>query len=41
VLDTVLTRYTEYWSLVLGVILVVLVLAFPRGLLGVVGERRG
>jgi branched-chain amino acid transport system permease protein len=41
VLDTVLTRYTEYWSLVLGAILVVLVLAFPRGLLGVVGARRG
>jgi branched-chain amino acid transport system permease protein len=39
VLDTVITRYTEYWQLVLGVILMVLVLAFPRGILGVVGAR--
>src|SRR5205823_5233833 len=31
-LDTVVTRYTEYWQLVLGVILVVLVLVFPRAL---------
>ena len=38
-LDTVVTRYTEYWQLVLGVILVVLVLVFPRGLLGVLGAR--
>jgi branched-chain amino acid transport system permease protein len=34
VLDTVVTKYTEYWSLVLGVILVTLVLAFPRGIIG-------
>src|SRR5262249_15246257 len=41
VLDTMVTRYTEYWQLVLGVIVVVIVLAFPRGLLGVLdrGER--
>jgi branched-chain amino acid transport system permease protein len=38
-LDTVVTRYTEYWQLVLGTILVVLVLAFPRGILGVLGAR--
>jgi branched-chain amino acid transport system permease protein len=38
-LDTVVTRYTEYWQLVLGGILVVLVLAFPRGLLGLLAER--
>src|SRR6266446_3362436 len=38
-LDTVVTRYTEYWQLVLGVILVVLVLVFPRGILGVLGAR--
>jgi branched-chain amino acid transport system permease protein len=41
VLDTVATRYTEYWQLVLGVILVTLVLAFPRGVLGVLERRRG
>ena len=40
VLDTVVTRYTEYWSLVLGVILVTLVLAFPRGIIGALSERR-
>jgi len=39
-LDTVVTRYTEYWSMVLGVILVILVVAFPRGILGMLGERR-
>ena len=40
-LDTVATKYTEYWQLVLGVILVTLVLAFPRGVLGVLERRRG
>ena len=40
VLDTVLTKYTEYWSLVLGIILLTLVIAFPRGILGVLQERR-
>jgi len=39
VLDTVVTRYTEYWQLVLGTILVVIVLAFPRGILGALGTR--
>src|SRR5438445_627864 len=39
-LDTVATRYTEYWQLVLGAILILLVLAFPRGILCVVGDRR-
>ena len=39
VLDTVVTRYTEYWQLVLGTILVVIVLAFPRGILGMLGTR--
>jgi branched-chain amino acid transport system permease protein len=34
-LDTVITRYTEYWQAVLGVILIALVLAFPRGLASV------
>jgi branched-chain amino acid transport system permease protein len=41
ILDTVITRYTEYWQLVLGVILIVLVLVFPRGVLGVVARDRG
>src|SRR2546428_660917 len=39
ILDTVVTRYTEYWQLVLGLILVVLVLVFPRGILGVFQAR--
>src|SRR5437870_6553103 len=38
-LDTVVTRYTEYWQLVLGVILVAIVLVFPRGILGTLGAR--
>jgi branched-chain amino acid transport system permease protein len=43
VLDTVVTRYTAYWQMVLGVILLTLVLAFPRGIVGTLarGERRG
>jgi branched-chain amino acid transport system permease protein len=40
VLDTVVTQYTDYWQLVLGAILIVLVLAFPRGLLGVLSAGR-
>ena len=39
-LDTVITRYTEYWQAVLGGILIVLVLAFPRGLVGIVALSR-
>jgi branched-chain amino acid transport system permease protein len=39
-LDTLVSQYTEYWQLVLGAILVALVLAFPRGLLGMVEGRR-
>jgi len=39
ILDTVVTRYTEYWQLALGLILVVLVLVFPRGILGVFQAR--
>jgi branched-chain amino acid transport system permease protein len=34
-LDTVITRYTEYWQAMLGLILIALVLIFPRGLVGV------
>jgi branched-chain amino acid transport system permease protein len=40
VLDTVATKYTEYWQTVLGVILVTLVLAFPRGVLGILERPR-
>ncbi|MBI1847054.1 MAG: ABC transporter permease [Candidatus Rokubacteria bacterium] len=40
VLDTVVTWYTDYWQLVIGLILVTLVVAFPRGVLGVLAERR-
>ena len=39
-LDTVITRYTDYWQIVLGAILIVLVLAFPRGIAGVLDGRR-
>ena len=39
-LDAMVTRYTDYWQAVLGVILVVLVLAFPRGLVGILDRRR-
>ncbi len=39
-LDTVITRYTDYWQIVLGAILMVLVLAFPRGIAGVLEGRR-
>jgi branched-chain amino acid transport system permease protein len=39
-LDTVVTKYTEYWQLVVGAILIVLVVAFPRGVVGLFAERR-
>ena len=39
-LDTVVTKYTEYWQLVVGAILIVLVVAFPRGIVGLLAERR-
>ncbi|HET7874160.1 MAG TPA: ABC transporter permease [Methylomirabilota bacterium] len=39
-LDTIVTRYTEYWQVVLGLILIVLVTALPRGIAGVLGSRR-
>jgi branched-chain amino acid transport system permease protein len=39
-LDTVITRYTDYWQIVLGAILLVLVLAFPRGIAGILDGRR-
>jgi branched-chain amino acid transport system permease protein len=40
ILDTVVTQYTEYWQFVLGAILVVVVLAFPRGILGALTRSR-
>ncbi|MBI4635465.1 MAG: ABC transporter permease [Candidatus Rokubacteria bacterium] len=39
-LDTLVTRYTDYWQMVLGGILIALVLVFPRGILGMLAERR-
>jgi branched-chain amino acid transport system permease protein len=39
-LDTVITRYTDYWQAGLGAILIALVLAFPRGIAGVLDWRR-
>jgi len=39
-LDTVITRYTDYWQIALGAILVALVLAFPRGIAGALDGRR-
>jgi branched-chain amino acid transport system permease protein len=39
-LDTVITRYTDYWQLVLGAILLLLVLVFPRGIAGVLRAER-
>lgn len=38
-LDSVVTSYTEYWSLVLGIIVVLLVLFFRGGIAGFVSER--
>jgi branched-chain amino acid transport system permease protein len=37
-LDSVVTRHTDYWQAVLGGILIVLVLSFPRGLLASLGR---
>ena len=39
-LDTLVTKYTEYWQFVVGAILLVLVVAFPRGIVGLLAERR-
>jgi ABC-type branched-subunit amino acid transport system permease subunit len=33
-LNQQITSYTEYWPLVLGVILIVLLFAFPAGMVG-------
>jgi branched-chain amino acid transport system permease protein len=39
-LDTVVTGYTAYWQAVLGALLIVLVVAFPRGIVGTFRGRR-
>ncbi len=39
-LDTLVTLYTEYWQAFLGGLLLTVVLAFPDGILGLVGRRR-
>ena len=39
-LDTLVSRYTEYWQFVIGAVLIVLVVAFPRGIVGLLAERR-
>jgi branched-chain amino acid transport system permease protein len=39
VLDTLVTKHTDYWQAVLGGILVLLVMAFPHGLLGFLAGR--
>jgi len=42
VLDTLVSKYTQYWQFVVGAILIVLVVAFPRGFVGLLaGRRRG
>jgi branched-chain amino acid transport system permease protein len=38
-LDTVVTRYTAYWQAVLGALLILLVLVFPRGIVGALPGR--
>ena len=44
-LNQQITSYTEFWPMVLGLILIVLLYAFPAGVLGtlvdLVGRRRG
>jgi branched-chain amino acid transport system permease protein len=39
VLDALVTKHTDYWQAVLGGILVLLVMAFPHGLLGFLAGR--
>jgi branched-chain amino acid transport system permease protein len=40
VLDTLITLHTEYWQAFLGGVLLVVVLAFPKGMMGVLQRRR-
>ena len=41
VLDTLMTLHTEYWQALLGGVLLLAVLAFPEGVMGFLGQRRG
>jgi branched-chain amino acid transport system permease protein len=41
VLDTVMTLYTAYWQAFLGGVLLLVVLAFPQGILGFLRPHRG
>ncbi len=41
VLEVFVNRYTEYWQLVLGCVLVALVVLFPQGVLGYLESRFG
>jgi branched-chain amino acid transport system permease protein len=34
VLQTVLTGYTEYWALILGVLVIAIVMLMPEGIMG-------
>lgn len=40
-LDSTVPKFTEYWLLILGTILVILVLAMPKGIVGFLREGRG
>jgi branched-chain amino acid transport system permease protein len=40
VLDTFMTLYTGYWQALLGGVLLLVVLAFPNGVMGFLGARR-
>ena len=39
-LDTLVSKYTEYWQLFVGAVLIILVVAFPSGVAGLLAERR-
>jgi branched-chain amino acid transport system permease protein len=39
-LRTVVGIYTEYWTLVLGIVMMLLILFLPEGILGYIGQRR-
>ena len=38
-LQVFLATYTDYWRLVVGVVVIALVVAFPRGIVGYAQER--
>ena len=39
-LRTVVGIYTEYWTMVLGIVMMLLILFLPEGILGYIGKRR-